>query len=100
MGAELNPERVCVCGSSLRRMLGCRVFGHRYRFSSEGNIMRWVCERQCGAAGSKQYPTAEAARHYAAVFDHEDRYDLGLRAPLIAGLPLRLARYFRRRRAS
>lgn len=78
-------------------MLRCRVLGHRHRFTSVGPVMRWRCQRGCGAEGAKRYSTADAARHYAAVFDHEDRDDLGRRAPLIAGLPLRLVHAWRRR---
>jgi hypothetical protein len=59
--------------------------------------MRWTCQRGCGAGGSKRYPSAAAAARYAVAFDHEDREDLGRRAPLVAGLPLRLARAWRRR---
>jgi hypothetical protein len=81
-------------------MLRCRILGHRYRFSSEGTTMTWTCERGCGAGGSKRYPTADHASRYAAAFDREDRDDVGRRAPLVAGFPLRLARVAKRRRAS
>jgi hypothetical protein len=77
-------------------MFSCRVFGHRYRFTSEGDEMRWRCAR-CGAGGAKRYPTAEAAARYASAFDREDRDDLGRRAPLVALFPLRLLRAARRR---
>jgi hypothetical protein len=83
-------------GSDLRLRPACRVFGHRYRFSSEGNTMYWRCQRGCGAAGEKQYPTADHARRYAAAFDREDREDLGRRAPLFGLLPLRLIRAARK----
>ena len=59
--------------------------------------MRWTCRRGCGAGGEKVYPTPEHAARYARAFDREDREDLGARAPLIALLPLRLWRAFRRR---
>jgi hypothetical protein len=78
-------------------MLRCRLLGHRYRFSSEGQTMRWECARGCDAGGAKEYATAADARRYAAAFDREDRQDLGRRAPLIAGLPLRIVRALRRR---
>jgi hypothetical protein len=78
-------------------MLRCRLLGHRFRFSSDGDVMRWQCQRGCGAGGSKQYPTAEDALRYSHAFDREDRQDLGRRAPLIGLLPLRLARAMRRR---
>ena len=75
-------------------MLACRVMGHRYRFSSDGVIMRWRCQRDCGAAGEKQYSSAQDAARYAAAFDREDR-DAIKRAPVpFSLLPLRL---FKRR---
>jgi hypothetical protein len=69
----------------------CRVLGHRFRFDSNGTMMRWSCERGCGAGGSKRYRSSNDARRYAAAFDRADRGDLGRRAPL-GLLPLRLAR--------
>jgi hypothetical protein len=78
-------------------MLRCRVFGHRFRFAADGATMHWECQRGCGAAGSKQYASAADAARYAAVFDREDREDLGRRAPLIAGLPLRIWRAIKQR---
>jgi len=78
-------------------MLACRLLGHRYRFAAEGRTMRWDCARGCGAAGAKQYPSADHAARYAAAFDREDREDLGRRAPLIGLLPLRLWRALRGR---
>jgi hypothetical protein len=77
-------------------VLRCRLLGHRYRFSSDGDAMRWSCERGCGAAGVKRYPTAAQARRYAAAFDREDRQNLGRRTP-VGLLPLRLARALRGR---
>lgn len=77
-------------------MFRCRLLGHRFRFSSSGNTMLWTCQRDCGAGGSKRYATPEVAYRYATAFDREDRDDLGRRAPLVAGLPLRLARVLRR----
>jgi hypothetical protein len=76
-------------------MLRCRALGHAFRFSSEGETMRWACER-CGAVGGeKRYPTPEEAARFARAFDRRDRDDLGRRAPL--GLfPLRLLRAARR----
>jgi hypothetical protein len=78
--------------------LRCRFLGHRFRFTATGEVMRWTCQRGCGAGGTKRYSTAEAAARYAAAFDHEDRDDLGRRAPLVAGFPLRIARAIRSRR--
>jgi hypothetical protein len=79
-------------------MLRCRLLGHRFRFSSSGATMHWTCARGCGASGSKRYGSAAQARRYGAAFDREDREDIGRRAPLVAGLPLRLLRAVRRRR--
>ena len=59
--------------------------------------MYWRCQRDCGAGGQKRYPSADAARRYAAAFDREDREDLGRRAPFFALLPLRVARALRNR---
>lgn len=78
-------------------MFSCRVFGHRWRFSSEGTEMRWACGRGCGASGSKRYPTAAHAAHYAQAFDREDYEDLG-RRPTLSLLPLWLGRRAARRR--
>jgi hypothetical protein len=79
-------------------MIRCRVLGHRFRFTSSGNAMRWDCER-CGAhGGERAYPTADDARRYARAFDREDRDDLGRRAPLVGLFPLRLARAVRQSR--
>jgi hypothetical protein len=76
----------------------CRLVGHRHRFRAEGATMVWACVRGCGAGGSKRYATADEAARYARAFDREDREDLGRRAPLVALLPLRVARLLRRRR--
>jgi hypothetical protein len=70
--------------------LRCRVFGHRYRFSATGTVMRWECQRDCGAGGSKTYPSPAAAHHYASAFDREDRDQLGRHAPLLGMFPLRI----------
>jgi hypothetical protein len=77
--------------------LGCRILGHRVRFWSEGETMRWRCERGCGFGGERTYATADDAARYAAAFDREDGADLGRRAPLSL-LPLRLL-HRRRERA-
>jgi hypothetical protein len=74
-------------------MLGCRVFGHRYRFSADGAVMRWDCERCGNAGGEKDYPSAAEARRYARAFDYDQQRDsTGKRAPLFGLLPLRLGR--------
>jgi hypothetical protein len=79
-------------------VLRCRLLGHRFRFASAGDTMSWTCQRGCGAGGAKRYRTASDAGRYASAFDRDDREDLGRRAPLVAGLPLRLARAMRGRR--
>jgi hypothetical protein len=79
-------------------MVRCQLLGHRFRFTSEGDVMRWSCQRGCGAGGAKRYPTADDALRYASAFDREDRDDLGRRAPLIGLLPLRIVRALRGRR--
>lgn len=58
----------------------CRLLGHRYRFTADGNRMTWRCQRGCRAAASKEYPTAEQGQRFAAAFDREDR---GIRASKI-----------------
>jgi hypothetical protein len=78
-------------------MLRCRMLGHRFRFSSEGDTMRWSCQRECGAGGAKRYSTSEDAARYAGAFDREDREDRGRRAPMFGLLPLRIARALRGR---
>jgi hypothetical protein len=80
-------------------MLRCRLLGHRFRFSSGGETMRWTCQRGCGAGGAKRYESAADAELYARAFDREDREDLGRRAPLFGLFPLRIARALRKRRA-
>jgi hypothetical protein len=81
-------------------MLRCTILGHRFRFTSAGRTMRWSCQRDCGSGGSKGYRTAAEAHRYALALDREDRQDIGRRAPLVAGLPLRLARALSKRRTS
>jgi len=81
-------------------MLRCRLLGHRYRFSAEGQTMRWECERGCGAGGAKRYKSAGDAGIYARAFDREDRDDLGRRAPLFGLFPLRIFHRGRGRRPS
>lgn len=76
--------------------IACRVFGHRFQFDASGTTMVWECSRGCGEGGSKEYPSYDDARRYAAAFDHRDTDDLGARAPLIGLLPLRLWRRWTR----
>jgi hypothetical protein len=80
-------------------MLACRVFGHRYRFAAEGAAMSWTCARCGHLGGSKEYGSPAEAARYARALDREDRDDLGRRAPLVAGLPLRALRVIRARRS-
>jgi hypothetical protein len=77
-------------------VLRCLLLGHRFRFTSSAEVMRWSCQRGCGAGGMKRYSTSQQARRYAERFDREDREQLGRRAPLVAGLPLRLMHLLRR----
>jgi hypothetical protein len=71
------------------------VFGHRLRYRSDGAVLRWTCERGCGACGEKAYATAEQARRYACAFDRDDRDKFG-RRPLLSLLPLKLLERARR----
>jgi hypothetical protein len=73
----------------------CWVLGHRFRFSTDGATMVWLCDRGCGAGGSKTYPDPATAARCAAAFDREDRSDIGRRAPLVGLLPLRIWRAVR-----
>jgi hypothetical protein len=76
-------------------MLACRLLGHRWHFSADGETMRWACTRGCGAGGEKRYESAARAARYARALDREDRDDVG-RRPLLSLLPLGLARRARR----
>ena len=38
-------------------------------------MMRWACQRGCGAAGSKTYDSAAKADRYARAFGREDGRD-------------------------
>ncbi|MGH7911162.1 MAG: hypothetical protein ACREOV_05535 [Candidatus Dormibacteraceae bacterium] len=71
-------------------MVRCQVLGHRFRFSAAGETMRWACQRDCGAGGSKRYASAADAREFASAFDREDREGLGRRAPFLGMFPLRV----------
>jgi hypothetical protein len=81
-------------------MLACRVLGHRFRFSSQGETMYWKCQRGCGEGGSKRYHSAADAGLFAEALDREDREDLARRAPFFALFPLRLMRRGHRGRES
>jgi hypothetical protein len=77
--------------------LACKVFGHRYRFSAEGPVMVWRCQRACGAGGEKRYASPADAARYAVAFDQEDRENIG-RRPTLGTTPLWLWRRLRLRR--
>jgi hypothetical protein len=77
-------------------MLGCKVFGHQFCFSTEGSTMRWSCARGCGAGGEKAYGTATEAERYAAAFDTSDSSRAGAH-PTLSTLPLWVARKLRGR---
>jgi hypothetical protein len=81
----------------LERVIACRVFGHRYRFTAGGATMSWSCARCGRRGGEKTYASAAEAKQFAAALDREDREDLGRRAPLVGLLPLRLWRAWRDR---
>jgi hypothetical protein len=72
-------------------MIACRVLGHRLRFWTEGEVMRWDCQRECGLEGEKRYASAGDARRYARAFDRRETDDLGKR-PTLSLLPLWLSR--------
>ena len=77
----------------------CQLLGHRITFTADGAVLRWVCDRGCGTAGEKTYPSAAAAGRYAEAFNRRDSDAIGRRAPLIGLLPLRLWRRLRRTRS-
>jgi hypothetical protein len=74
-----------------RLVLACRVLGHRPLFRTDGARLHWRCARGCGAGTTREYPTADEARRYAAALNREGRDTFGKR-PLLSLLPLRLAR--------
>jgi hypothetical protein len=76
-------------------MLACRLFGHRFRFRSQGATMQWTCERGCGEGGSKRYTSPEDARRFARAFDHGADPGVG-RRPTLSTSPLWLLRRLRR----
>jgi hypothetical protein len=81
-------------------MVACRLLGHRYRFSSDGPMMRWQCQRGCGAGGEKEYETSADAARFASAFDREDRDAIYRGRGMLSVMPLRLLHRLRRRRDS
>lgn len=79
-------------------MLACRLLGHRPHFSADGSLLRWSCERGCGAGGEKRYGSATEAARYAAAFDRRPTRTLGRRAPYVGLFPLRIWYWLRTRR--
>jgi hypothetical protein len=77
-------------------MLSCRVKGHRMRFTAEGRVMRWACDRGCGAAGEKVYDDPADAARYAAAFDRRDSDRVG-NHPTLSTLPVAMMRRLRGR---
>jgi hypothetical protein len=73
-------------------MRACAVFGHRFTFRADGDVMRWDCDRGCSAGGSKHYASAAEAQRYAAGLNRRDNDKVGKRAPLFGLLPLRIFR--------
>lgn len=53
--------------------------------------MRWECDRDCTAGGSREYASEADAERYARAFDREDRDELGRRS-ILSLMPLRLVR--------
>jgi hypothetical protein len=76
--------------------VSCRVFGHRFLFTSEDQRMVWQCSR-CGAGDAKDYPTPAEAGRFANALDVRSTDSLGKRAPLVGLLPLRGWRRWRDR---
>jgi hypothetical protein len=75
-------------------VLRCDILGHRHRFSRDGEMMVWRCQRSCDTGESKRYATAAQARNFTAAVDRGEQENLGRHAPL--GLtPLRLLRAIR-----
>jgi hypothetical protein len=62
--------------------LACRVFGCRFRFAAEDQVLHWWCQRGCPSGGSKSYAGEAEARRMAAILDREPRSP----ATLLAGL--------------
>jgi len=58
-------------------MLSCRMLGHRFRFSTQGERMLWECERGCGTRGALLYPSAAQAERCARAYDRDDRPEGG-----------------------
>lgn len=79
-------------------MIPCRVLGHRHRFIADGPVVRWSCQRGCGAGGEKTYRSDQDAARYARAFDRDDVRELGRRAPYIGLFPLRIWHWWRLRR--
>ena len=77
-------------------MLACRVFGHRFRFTSDGSTMRWTCQRGCGAGGAKDYATSADAQRYATAFDRDPRDAIHRGRGMLSVMPLRLLHRLRR----
>ena len=72
-------------------MRACSLLGHSYRFTAEGETMRWACERgaaRAAASATRPRRTRSATRGRSTSGDAEK---LGKR-PLLSLLPLWLAR--------
>jgi hypothetical protein len=70
--------------------IACSLLGHRVFFESEGERMRWHCQRGCGFEGEKSYSTAAEASAYATAFNRPEA-EIGHRS-LLSLAPLRLAK--------
>jgi hypothetical protein len=91
-----GPTGLNLRAGNLDHVLACRALGHRFRFWSEGQVMRWECERCEQAGGEKEYASAADAARYALAFDREDREALTRRPAMLSLLPLRLFQRLRR----
>ena len=62
------PDAAPGVADNVESVLACRLLGHRYRFTSEGVVMTWECQRGCGAFGRKLYEMAEQAANFTSAF--------------------------------
>ncbi|HET7387682.1 MAG TPA: hypothetical protein VFJ19_13575 [Nocardioidaceae bacterium] len=67
----------------MSRPLACLLAGHRWYFEASGTTLSWGCGRGCPVGGSREYPTAQDARHHAVVLSRgAPRPPLGLLSAL------------------
>lgn len=92
------PEPSRAKDASFAARVACRALGHVFRFTADGAVMSWSCERGCGTGGERPYATAEEAARYASAFDVDHRSELGRDAPPLGMFPLRVAWWLKQRR--